>query len=192
MQRTPLSWRWLVLMGGLLLPVVMTPAVARAAGISITHAETALVDSVYWLDATIAYDLSEPVIEALDKGVPLTFLLEIDVTRMRDMLWDEDLATLQQRYQLQYHALTDQYLVRNLNSGAQHALPTLGIALSVMGTVIDLPILDRKLLQPGERYLVNLRAALDIESLPVPMRVIAYFSSDWRLASAWYTWPLPF
>lgn len=180
----------MLLLGGLL-PAAFLPD-AAAADFKIRHAETTLVDSVYWLGATIDYDLSEQALEALDNGVPLTFLLEIDVLRIRDYVWDEDVASLQQRYQLQYHALTDQYLVKNLNSGAQHALPTLGVALSVMGAVVDVPILDRKLLVPGERYLVSMNAALDIEALPVPMRVIAYFSADWRLASARYTWPLPF
>ncbi len=191
MQRLRHNLRWMLLLGGLL-PLAVMPGFAGAAGFKIKHAETTLVDSVYWLDTTIDYDLSEQALEALDNGVPLTFLLEIDVLRIRDYVWDEDVASLQQRYQLQYHALTDQYLVKNLNSGAQHALPTLGVALSVLGAVLDLPILDRKLLVPGERYMVSMGVSLDIEALPVPMRVIAYFSADWRLASARYTWPLPF
>lgn len=177
-------------MGGLL-PAAL-PALANAADFRVRHAETTLVDSVYWLDATIDYDPSAAMLEALDNGVTLTFLIELHVTRAREYLWDEDVAALEQRYQLQYHALTDQYVVKNLNSGAQQALPALETALAFMGGVVDLPLLDRKLLQAGDRYLVNMRVSLDVEALPVPMRAIAYFSSDWQLASDWYTWPLPF
>jgi hypothetical protein len=46
------------------------------------------------------------------------------------------------------------------------------------------------LLVSDERYEGALRARLDIEALPAPLRVFAYLSDDWRLTSEWYTWPL--
>ena len=40
------------------------------------------------------------------------------------------------------------------------------------------------------RYQVKMRTFLDIESLPAPMRPLAYISSDWQLDSDWVSWPL--
>jgi hypothetical protein len=191
MRIVQIDIRWLILVGSLL-PGILLPGNVRANEFMIEHAETRLENSVYRLSTAIDYHLSSKVLEALNNGLPLTFVLEINVVRQRDYIWDENVASLEQRYELQYHALTKQYLVKNLNSGSVRGLPTLEVALSVLGTVIDLPILDKKLLQPDEHYLVNMRAALDIEALPVPVRALAYFSSDWRLDSDWYSWPLPF
>ena len=50
--------------------------------------------------------------------------------------------------------------------------------------------LDKGLLATSERYEGALRAWLDIEALPAPLRLLAYLSDDWPLTSEWYTWPL--
>ena len=44
--------------------------------------------------------------------------------------------------------------------------------------------------EKGEKYDVHLHTYLDLESLPAPMRPIAYISSQWRLESDRYRWPL--
>jgi hypothetical protein len=99
-------------------------------------------------------------------------------------------AELQQRYQLVYLPLTQQYQVRNLNSGALHNLPSLQVALSVLGTIVDLPLLDRELLADGNAYQARMRVELDIEELPLPLRLLSYFTDEWRLRSEWYEWSL--
>ena len=37
---------------------------------------------------------------------------------------------------------------------------------------------------------VRVRAVLEIESLPTPLRLAAYFNPAWRLSSDWLSWPL--
>ena len=161
-----------------------------AAGVQVQQAQTRLLDNVYYLDARLEYVLTEPMLEAVHKSVPLTFVLYIEVYQPRDYLWDDGIAELEQRYQLVYQPLTQQYQVRNLNSGSLHNLPSLQIALSVLGTVVDLPLLDQELLAAGSAYQARLRVQLDIEELPVPLRLLSYFSDEWRLRSEWYSWPL--
>lgn len=163
---------------------------AAADGIKIRHADTKLVNNVYWLNAQIEYDFSKKMLEALKNGIPITVQLDIEVSRHRDYLWDEKVATLEQRYQLQYHALTKQYLLKNLNSASQHSLSSLKSALAALGNITDLPLLDRKLLDDHEQYSARMQASLDVEALPVPLRLLAYFTSGWRLSSEWYEWPL--
>jgi len=170
----------------LLLSVPLLPA----AGVQVKQAQTRLVAEVYYLDARLEYVLTEPMLEALHKSVPLTFVLYIEVFRSRNYLWDDGVADLQQRYQLEYLPLTQQYQVRNLNSGALHSLPSLQVALSVLGTVVDLPLLDQGLLATDIPYHARLRVQLDIEELPVPLRLLSYFSDEWRLRSEWFAWPL--
>lgn len=161
-----------------------------AGSIIVKDVSTYLDDKVHFLDARIEYKLTEPMYEALHKGVPLTFVLTIEVARPRDYLWDDSIAELEQRYQLEYQMLTQQYLVRNLNSGSLFSLPALDVALSVLGTVVALPLIDHQLLDESDDYEGYMRVQLDIEELPVPLRLLSYFSSEWRLRSEWFRWPL--
>lgn len=152
--------------------------------------ETTLVDKVYRLNTRLYYQLSKESLEALQKGIPLTIALNIEVLRQREYLWAEQIAAVEQRYQLSYHALTQQYLVKTLNTGVYASFPTLQTALDHLSTIESFPMLDAQLLVPDEKYFARLRARLDLETLPVPIRVLAYISSGWRLSSEWYTWSL--
>jgi len=156
----------------------------------IERATTRLVDGVYRLDARINYQFSDAVVEALENGVPLTIEVQIEVHRSRWYWLDEDVAELSQFYLLQYHALSRQYLVTSLNSGAQRSFSSRYSALDVMGRMNDLPLLDNKLLKPDTAYQARMRVRLDIESLPSPLRPVAYLSDEWRLVSEWYEWSL--
>ncbi len=177
----------------LLALLVGMPALALSAeepGFVVRSAGTVLVDKVYHLDAKIDYRFSAEALEALDNGVPLVVELAIEIERKRDYVWDETVASLRQRYQLSYEALTQRYVVTNLNSGADNYYADRAAAIAAMGDVVNLPILDAGLLSPHETYSVRMQASLDLEALPVPMRVAGYFSSDWRISSEWYSWPL--
>lgn len=182
-------WRvagWLALLWGLL----GASAACWATGFEVIAASTKLDGGVYRLDARIEYHFSNPALEAMQNGVPLTVELEMEVRRRRAWVWDETVYALTQRFRLEYHALSRQYLVSNLNSGERRGFSSRAAALQFMGQINDFPFLDKGLLAPKERYEGALRAWLDIESLPAPLRLFAYLSDDWRLASEWYTWPL--
>lgn len=162
----------------------------HAADFFITGVHTRLHENVYLLDAFIDYRFSDEALEALDNGVPLTFQVSIEIQRKRKWWLDADVADLQQRYRLQYHALSHQYLVQNLNSGAFYSFQSLAAARDAMGTLKDFPLLDKQLVAPNQDYEVLLHAELDIEALPSPLRPLAYITPAWRLNSDWFTWSL--
>ena len=174
----------------LLLALGLGAVLAWGAEFKILRADTRLIDDVYLLDADIRFELSPAVLEALSNSVPITFSLQMQIRRRRPLLWDETVASLQQDIRLHYHALAQQYVVTDLNSGAQHSYPTRTAALRAIGEVKNFPLLDRDLLADAEDHYVSLKAELDIEALPAPLRPMAYLSSDWRLSSEWYSWPL--
>lgn len=168
----------------------LTPVTLLADDFPISEIHTRLQDNVYLLDAYIDYRLSDRVIEALNNGVPITLHVDIEIQRKRRWWLNADLATLQQRYELSFHALSHQYLLQNINSGAFYSFHTLDGALENLGRLNGFPLLDRQLVETDEEYLVHLHAALDIEALPSPLRPLAYISPEWRLDSDWYTWSL--
>lgn len=161
------------------------------AGLTRIHEpRTLLSDGVYRLSARFDIHLSQRVHRALENGVPLLFDIQIEVTKQREWLWADTVAQLSKKFGLQYHALTRKYLVDDYSSGANLSFPDLDTAISYIGNIYDLPLIDEKLLNPGQEYRVRMRAVLDVESLPTPLRLQAYFSSDWSLDSDWYEWIL--
>ncbi|HEC18027.1 MAG TPA: DUF4390 domain-containing protein [Gammaproteobacteria bacterium] len=157
---------------------------------TVHDAKTELVGDVYRLDADLDLKLTPEVLTALDNGVTLTIVLDIEVYTPSRYLWDGVLASLEQRYEIQYHALSDQYLLRSLNSGSQFVYSSLDETLSALGRIEQLPVIDAHLLRPEQSYKVRVRCRLDLGSLPVPLQLKAYVSSDWWLNSGWYSWDL--
>jgi len=184
------SWRprLRVLLLGLLTVLPLQTLRAEHAFV-VKSMETNLVDGVYQLDARIDFHFSGPALNALESGVPLLILYDIQVKQER-WYWNRTLADLEQGYLLLYHALSEKFILQNLNSGVQEHYASLDAALADLGHISRLPLIDAKLLEPDANYFVRLRVHLDIESLPAPMRPLAYISSDWDLDSDWYRWPL--
>jgi hypothetical protein len=162
----------------------------RASDAEIRDVRTLLSNGVYRLGARIDFNLNDTLQQALQNGVPLVLELRIEVIREREWLWADRVAQLSQRFGLQYHALTRRYLVNNYSTGVQHSFLELEEALDYIGNVYDLPLIDANLLDPEQSYWVRMRADLDIESLPTPVRLWAYLGSDWSLKSDWHQWPL--
>lgn len=177
----------------LLLWLCAAPGQAQAvedSAFEVREARSLLVNGVYRISAQVEYRLGDQALEALQHGVPLVLEIRIQVYRQREWLWSEQVAELRQRYQLRYHALSQRYLVLSFNTGVQQSFQHLDDALHTIGTLYDLPLLDARLLAPGGEYQLRLRADLDIEELPTPIRLWAYLSSGWGVKSDWYSWPL--
>lgn len=179
----PAGWRrlWYALALGL------CAVTAHAGSFEVRSAATKLQDDRYQLTARIDYDFSAEVLDALANGVPLTLRVEVEIQRLRRWWANQTVAKLEHRHQLTYHAFSDQYLLRNLNSGVLTIHPTLNQALVALGALDDLPLLDAARIEADEEYQVQLRTTLDIEALPAPLRPVAYVTPAWRLSSAWFT-----
>lgn len=167
-----------------------SPAMAAEGRFEVRSAEAELIDGVYYLDARVQYRLSADALDALEAGVALTLELQIEVNRLRRLLPDQNVARLTQAYQLQYHALSDRYVVRNLNTGEQESFATLFAALNQLGRIVDLPLIDAALLGDGGRYEARMRAVLDTRAFPGPLRLLVFWADGWRIESDWYSWRL--
>lgn len=163
---------------------------AQETGLEIRSASTRLDAGVWYLSARIDYRLNRDTLEALQNGIPLTFELQVELSRERSWLPDENLAELRQDFELSWQPLARSYLVRNKNSGDQRAHTTLFAALKDLGRINALPLIDAALVDDGETYEVSLRAILDQQQLPGPLRMLAFWDEDFTLESEWYRWDL--
>lgn len=157
-------------------------------GIRTAYAQ--LVDGVYMLSARLHMPLTAGMREALAEGVALTLELEIELNGHRRYWTNETVASLVQRYSLQYHAVTERYLVRNLNSGEQASFPTLDDAVEHLTRISGLPVVDQSLTRRDRRYEFSVRASLDVGEMPYALRVLLFWADEFHRVSEWYTWPL--
>jgi hypothetical protein len=177
--------------GALLAAVLLALSLcAQAQEFALERASTRLQDGVYLLDAQIDYRLSDTAAEALDNGVPLTTEVHLQVRREDAWIWQSDAAEYRLRYVIRYHALSGLYEVAALETETRRNFVSREAALSALGEIDDFPLIERDSLEPDAAYRVALKAELDIEALPLPLRPVAYLSGAWKLSSEWTSWRL--
>lgn len=153
----------------------------------ITDVQSRFAGGALVVNGKIDFGLTPKVEEALSKGIELSMVIEARLYRRRPWLWDQRLAIRSLRRNLQYHALSGQYLVASGNT--RDNFRALGEALKSLGTLSELRLaLPEVEVASDEDYIVRLRAHLDIEALPPPLRPVAYTTLSWHLNSGWTTW----
>ena len=168
------------------LAFMMLALPVRAEGILVRDAALVAADEGYYLEADFEISLNATLEEALNKGVPLYFLLEFEVIRPRWYWLDDKVVNTQQQYRLAYNALTRQY---RLGIGAFYQnFNELGEALSFLSRVRRRQVLDIGVLSRGSVYAAAVRMRLDVSQLPKPFQLNALASRDWNLSSDWYRW----
>ncbi|NBR27012.1 MAG: DUF4390 domain-containing protein [Betaproteobacteria bacterium] len=159
---------------------------ARAEGILVRDAALVAAEEGYYLEADFEITLNATLEEALNKGVPLYFLLEFEMIRPRWYWLDDKLVNTQQQYRLAYNALTRQY---RLGIGAFFQnFNELNEALSFLSRVRRRQVLELGMLSRGSVYSAAVRMRLDVSQLPKPFQLNALASRDWNLSSDWHRW----
>lgn len=164
---------------------VFASAAARAAGdrIEVEQAAFEARDDGYYFNGDFDLDLKPRVAEALDRGLTLFFVVDVELTRTRWYWFDEKAVNTSLNYRLSYHALTRQYRVAS--GSLQLSFPTLGEAIGTMTHVRDWKVADRNALRVGETYAAAVRMRLDTTQLPKPFQINAMTNRDWTLDSDW-------
>ena len=173
---------------GALALMLLTAQCVVAGDIKIVKVDAAEINAIFHIDIDATFDFSEEVVEAINSGVPVTLEIDTEVQRMRRYWWNETIARNKQAFVLTRHALTEQYVITNQVTGDRHAFLSFNDAVNSLSQSQGLPVIARSLLEEDERYRGEVRIRLDIESLPAPMRPLAYLSPAWRMASSWRSW----
>lgn len=162
-------------------------AAAWAGKIEPSSANLAAGEDAYVLSAEFDIDLGSHFEDAVSRGVPLYFVLELEITRNRWYWPSEHIAGRSLNYRLAYIPLTRQY--RLSSGGTLHQnFKSLAEALRVMGRVAALAVADKGVLKIGETYQVALRLALDRQQLPKPLQVDAIANKDWQVEAKVLRW----
>ena len=159
---------------------------ARADTIVVKSAELRADDDDFVLNADFDLTLNATLEEALQRGVPLYFLLEFEISRPRWYWFDDKVLSSSVQYRITWTALTRQYRVSSGLFG--QTLYTLEEVERFLSRVTSRPVARRDQLQQGARYDAALRLRLDVNQLPKPFQVDALASREWSLQSEWHRW----
>ena len=174
------------LRAALLLICLAVAGLARAEGIAVTSASLPAGEEAYELNASFQIQFNPTLLEALNRGLPLYFTTEFELTRGRWYWFDEVVARQEIQYRLSYNALTRQYRVA---SGALYQnFDTLQEAAGVLSNIRGRPVAEKAALKKGEEYVAGVRLSLDTSRLPTPFQVSALTSREWNLSSGWERW----
>lgn len=166
-------------------------AAGASEGIHVKSAEVFLRGGDYYLEANFEVGLTPTLEDALNKGLPLHFVVEFELIRPRWYtlyLWNKSVLEFEQEYRLSYNALTRQY---RISFGALHQnFDTLDEALQLLGRVRPRLLVRADELAQGKVHEVAIRMTLDVSQLPKPFQINALASRDWNLSSPWFRWTL--
>lgn len=147
------------------------------------HADR-LIDPGTYLDAQFAFTLPGSLREAVEHGVALYFVTDLDVSRSRWYWFDKHLVTQTVQTRLSYSPLTRQY--RLTRGGLAQPFDTLDQALATLQKIVQWRIADLHALDGGGLQ-ARLRMRLDTSMLPKPFQISAMTDHDWKLDSDWLT-----
>jgi hypothetical protein len=150
--------------------------------------KTEHIGGVYSFSADIEFNLSPTAKEALQKGIALTWEVAIKIEEQAT-LWNSTLKELEIGYKIQNHALLNQYSVK-INNGSPTLFSTLNAALDFMSNIRNLVLIKEQFIHQDRMYNVAIKVTFDREALPIPLRPLSYFDSQWALSSPWTVWPI--
>jgi len=159
---------------------------AAAEGINVRNATLEASEDGWQLQADFDIQFSQRLEEAVNRGVPLYFVVEVEIARPRWYWLDEKPVQLSQTYKISYTPLLRQY---RLSVGNLYQNFTrLDEVTRVLSRVRGWHVADRGVFQNDIAYQASLRMRLDTAQLPKPFQVNAIASRDWTLASDWHRW----
>ena len=158
--------------------------------ITVEHVSSELVENSYFLDARIHFFLHEDLLEALDHGVDLDIDIIIKVKEKRKWLWDrlykEDII----KFKLDHLPLSDVYIVTRVSNSRRRQFDRLENALKYLGTLDRYFLLNSENIDDEANLVGLLKAKLNVENLPPPLKPVAYILNKWQSDSEWRHWTI--
>lgn len=158
----------------------------------ITQLTASRLDKNVAISAQIKFDLPPAIEEAMYKGVSLTFVAEVDITRDRWYWADKTVATASRQIRISYQALTRRWRVlpwsdMASSTGLGVQLPqtyeTLAEALAIAQRIYNWRVADLADMVDANHWL-TLRYRLDISQLPKPLQIGLLGQGDWAITTS--------
>jgi hypothetical protein len=171
----------------------LTAQVVHAAGPTLELQSLRLQrgDEQWLVSAAWQLELPPSLEDALQKGVPLYFVTEAEVTRERWYFYDKRIAHVERHLRLAYMPLTSRWRLsvssQPFSSGGSgitlsQNFDSLAEALDAVRRVNQWPVVSVADIDADGKHNVELRFKLDLTQLPRPLQIGMAGQSDWNLS----------
>ena len=161
---------------------------AMAEGIGVRTATVEQGNDGWQVTAEFDIQFTPRLEEAVNRGVPLYFVVEFEMARPRLFWFDEKPVTASQTYKISYTPLLRQY---RLSVGDVYQNFTRFEEVTrVLSRLRGWHVADKGAFKKDQAYQASLRMRLDTAQLPKPFQLNAISSRDWSLASDWHRWSI--
>jgi hypothetical protein len=174
--------------GLLMLAFLALAPAAAAEGIAVRSATIDAADDGWQLDAQFDMQFSQRLEEAVNRGVPLYFVVEFEMAQPRWYWFDEKPVQMSQTYKISYTPLLRQYRLSVGN--VYQNFTRFEEVTRVLSRLRGWHVADNGALKKNQPYEARLRMRLDTAQLPKPFQLNAIASRDWTLASDWHRWTI--
>lgn len=191
-------WRGLLCLAWLLatllaaLPVAQAAGAANAATVQLTQLRAQSAEDGIYLSANMDFELPNVVEDALLKGIPLFFVLEVEILRNRWYWTDQRVAAASRTIRLAYQPLTRRWRVNigagiigstsSLRATFNQNYDTLAEALTAVQRVARWKIAELADIRPGADHSLVFSFKLDLSQLPRPFQIGVAGQRDWSIA----------
>lgn len=181
--------RWLL---AFLACTVLVLAGRGAWATEITQLKMERSDEGVYLSATVKFELSPVVEDALLKGIPMFFVAEADIYRGRWYWYDKRVTTATRTARLAYQPLTRRWRlnvlpgaisVTGLRAAFSQNYDTLEDAIASIQRFSRWRIADASEVEPDVRHNVDFRFRLDLSQLPRPFQIGVAGQKDWAIVA---------
>ena len=157
------------------------PASVPAASLTVAQASADL-DDTGWivLSGQVSVSLSPVLVQAIERGVTLSFLSEFSLVRPRWWWWDEERVQVKRLANLTFHPVSRQFRV-SVDGAKPQAFADLTEALKACLAVRGWRVVPASEWSDGLEG--RLRLQLDPSALPKALQVTAIASEYWILSS---------
>jgi hypothetical protein len=159
---------------------------ANTNSLQIINAELVPVEESFAVNAQLEMSFNPEVEDALNKGIPLTFLVEFQLYIPHRYWFDDEVVTTTNQVTLSYHALSRQYLINQGNH--QQTFATILDAKEELTHIHDWLVFEKTILKNDKNYRARLTVRLDQSKLPKPLQVEAMSSENWKMVSERFAW----
>ena len=148
-------------------------------------------DAGLWLSTQLNVALPAVVEDALQKGIPIYFVAQADLVRVRWYWTDKTIASVRRHLRLSYHPLTQRWRLNITPGSSSDASPglvlnqnyeTLGDAMAAVQRIFRWRIADLDDIEADKAYVVHFHFELDLGQLPRPLQIGTLGQSDWLVA----------
>ena len=173
--------------------VLLALGQSAALATEITQLRVERADDGVYLSALVRFDLTPVVEDALLKGIPMFFVVEVDIYRDRWYWTDPRVASAARTLRLAYQPLTRRWRVNiasgliSSSSGLRATLnqnyDTLAEALSAIQRVARWKIAEASDLDPDAVHKLNFSFRLDLSQLPRPFQIGVSGQREWNISA---------